>query len=39
VPAYRLYKTKVSHEAANLFSRASYYPAVILLILLVSWTL
>ncbi|WAC07371.1 MAG: hypothetical protein OS130_14270 [Thermodesulfobacteriota bacterium] len=29
LPAYRLYKTKASPEAANLFSRASCYPAVI----------
>ena len=38
VPACRLFKTKASQEAANLFTRASYYPAVMLLILLVSWT-
>jgi len=37
LPAYRLYKTKASQEAANLFSRASYYPAVMLLVLMVSW--
>ena len=37
LPAYRLYKTKASQEAANLFSRASYYPAAMLLVLMVSW--
>jgi 4-hydroxybenzoate polyprenyltransferase len=37
LPAYRLYKTKASQEAENLFSRASYYPTVMLLVLMVSW--
>jgi 4-hydroxybenzoate polyprenyltransferase and related prenyltransferases len=37
LPAYRLYKIKASQEAANLFSRASCYPAVMLLVLMVSW--
>ncbi|HPD61471.1 MAG TPA: UbiA family prenyltransferase, partial [Thermodesulfobacteriota bacterium] len=37
LPAYRLYKTKASQEAANLFNRASYYPAVVLVVLVVSW--
>jgi len=39
LPAYRLYKTKASQEAANLFNRASYYPGVMLLVLTASWML
>ena len=35
-PAYRLYKTKAPQEAVKLFGRASYYPAAMLLLLVVS---
>jgi 4-hydroxybenzoate polyprenyltransferase len=36
IPGYRLYKTKASREAARLFSRASYYPFVMLVMVIVS---
>jgi len=36
IPGYRLYKTKASQEAARLFSRASYYPFVVLVMVIVS---
>ncbi|MFH0812586.1 MAG: UbiA family prenyltransferase [Pseudomonadota bacterium] len=36
IPAYLLYKTETLEEASNLFSRASYYPMVLLGIVVLS---
>jgi 4-hydroxybenzoate polyprenyltransferase len=36
VPAYRLYRTESAQAAADLFSRASYYPLAMLLVVLIS---
>jgi len=36
IPGYRLYKTKASREAARLFSRASYYPFTMLIVVMLS---
>ena len=36
IPAYRLYKTKASREAARLFIRASYYPFFMLVMVIVG---
>jgi 4-hydroxybenzoate polyprenyltransferase len=37
VPACRLHKGKSPQEAIALFNRASYYPVVMLLVLVISW--
>jgi 4-hydroxybenzoate polyprenyltransferase len=36
IPGYRLYRTKAAQEAARLFSRASYYPFVMLVMVIVG---
>jgi len=36
-PGYRFYQTKTSHDALNLFNRASYYPLAMLIVTTLSW--
>lgn len=36
IPGYRLYRTKAVEQASILFNRASYYPACMLLVILIS---
>jgi hypothetical protein len=37
LPGYRLYQNKTSHDAFNLFNRASYYPLAMLIVTTLSW--
>jgi 4-hydroxybenzoate polyprenyltransferase len=38
-PAYRLYRIKSSQEASNLFNKASYYPLILLIVLIIGLTI